>query len=83
MREHYLKTELYEKVQKSAELFEWLQDGSLDGIWYWDLENPEHEWLSPRFKRLFGYKHPLVILAGHEEVAEGVDSHVSGSPTGS
>ena len=54
--EHYLKTELYERVRESAELFEWLQAGSLDGIWYWDLENPEHEWLSSRFKQLFGYE---------------------------
>lgn len=54
--EHYLKTELYEKVSASPELFDWLQEGSLDGVWYWDLENPENEWLSPRFKQLFGYK---------------------------
>lgn len=56
MKEHYLRRELYEKVRASPELFEWLQAGSLDGIWYWDLENVEHEWLSPRFKQLFGYE---------------------------
>lgn len=22
---------------------------SLDGAWYWDLENPESEWMSPLF----------------------------------
>ena len=27
----------------------------MDGMWYWDLENPSEEWLSPRFKELLGY----------------------------
>jgi PAS domain S-box-containing protein len=55
-REHYLKRELYELVQKDSHIFEFLEAGSLDGIWYWDLENPTEEWLSPRFKELFGYE---------------------------
>ncbi len=54
--EHYLKRELYELFQKNPHIFEFLQAGSLDGIWYWDLENPTEEWLSPRFKELFGYE---------------------------
>ena len=54
--EHYLKNELYELIQTTPEIFEFLQTGSLDGIWYWDLINPEHEWLSPRFKEVFGYE---------------------------
>lgn len=53
--EHYLAKELYERVRTDSDLFEFLQNGSLDGIWYWDLENPEHEWMSPRFWELFGY----------------------------
>ena len=36
-------------------IFEFLQEGSLDGIWYWDIQNPHEEWLSPRFKEVFGY----------------------------
>jgi PAS domain S-box-containing protein len=32
-----------------------LQSGSLDGIWYWDLENPENEWMSRRFWTLLGH----------------------------
>ncbi len=53
--ENYLKRELYEKFARDSTLFEFLQVGSLDGIWYWDLENPEHEWLSPRFWELLGF----------------------------
>ena len=52
---HYLKRELYEDFARDSTLFEFLQLGSLDGIWYWDLENPEHEWLSPRFWELLGF----------------------------
>ena len=53
--EHYLKQELYALLQESSAVFDFLQVGSLDGIWYWDLENPEHEWMSPRFWEVFGY----------------------------
>ena len=53
--EHYLKRELYQRVRTDPSIFEFLQEGSLDGVWYWDLENPSEEWLSPRFKGLFGY----------------------------
>ncbi len=54
--EHYLKTELYDLVRKDPAIFEFLQAGSLDGIWYWDVERQEQEWMSPRFKELFGYR---------------------------
>lgn len=53
--EHYLKKELYGQVSRAPEIFEFLQSGSLDGIWYWDLENPEHEWISHRFWEVLGY----------------------------
>lgn len=52
---HYLERELYERLQSDPAIFEFLQAGSLDGLWYWDLVDQEHEWLSPRFKEVFGY----------------------------
>lgn len=51
----YLHDELLNRVQTEPELFAWLQMAALDGLWYWDLENMENEWLSPEFKQLFGY----------------------------
>jgi len=51
----YLEAELYQRVRDDPAIFDFLQDGSLDGLWYWDLDNPEHEWLSPRLKEVFGY----------------------------
>lgn len=53
--EHYLKRELYELMQSDKDVFEFLQIGSLDGIWYWDLVEQEHEWMSPRFWEVLGY----------------------------
>ena len=53
--EHYLKRELYDLVRRDGAIFEFLQSGSLDGLWFWDIEHPEEEWLSPRFKEVFGY----------------------------
>ena len=52
---NYLQKELYELIQTDPSIFEFLQEGSLDGIWYWDLENIEQEWMSPRFWELLGY----------------------------
>ena len=52
---HYLHAELLERLRSDTAVFDFLEQGSLDGIWYWDLEDPAHEWLSPRFKALFGY----------------------------
>jgi len=53
--EHYLKRELYDLIRSDPAVFEFLQAGSLDGIWFWDLEHPEIEWNSPRFWEVFGY----------------------------
>ena len=54
--EHYLKTELYALIRNDPAIFEFLQAGSLDGIWYWDVTRQDQEWMSPRFKELFGYR---------------------------
>lgn len=53
--EHYLQAELYALVQKDPRVFEFLQAGSLDGIWYWDLERPDIEWMSARFWTTLGW----------------------------
>jgi PAS domain S-box-containing protein len=53
--DHYLKTELYQRIKTDSSLFEWIERSALDGMWYWDLKDRDHEWLSPRFKQTFGY----------------------------
>lgn len=54
MAEHYLKEELYDLIQTDSSIFEFLQKSSLDGLWYWDLENFTDEWMSPEFWTLLG-----------------------------
>ncbi len=51
----YLKTELYELVKTDERIFDFIQEGSLDGLWYWDLENPENEWMNAKFWKVLGY----------------------------
>ncbi|MCP4607537.1 MAG: PAS domain S-box protein, partial [Planctomycetes bacterium] len=53
--DNYLKNELYELIQKDISVFEFLQQGSLDGLWYWDLDEIENEWMSSRFWTTLGY----------------------------
>lgn len=55
MEDSYLRVELYDLIRKDTNIFEFIQSGSLDGIWYWDLENPENEWMSPKFWETLGY----------------------------
>ncbi|MEC4088034.1 response regulator [Pseudoalteromonas rubra] len=52
---HRLEKELYERIKNDHALFEFVQESSLDGIWFWDLENPEEEWMSDKLWRTLGY----------------------------
>jgi hypothetical protein len=52
---HYLQKELGDLIQRDFRIWSFIQESSLDGVWYWDLEEPENEWMSPEFWRLFGY----------------------------
>ena len=54
-QDHYLKVELEERLREDPLLWQFLRQSSLNGIWYWDLENPEHEYISPEFWHTFGY----------------------------
>lgn len=38
MEENYLKNELYQLLDQDKSIFDFIQSGSLDGIWYWDLK---------------------------------------------
>jgi len=40
---HYLKDELYRLIRSDDSILNFLQAGSLDGLWYWDVENPEED----------------------------------------
>ncbi len=52
--ENYLKTELYSLIKNDDKIIDFLEEGSLDGLWYWDLENKENEWMSPKFWKTLG-----------------------------
>ena len=57
---HYLKKELYELVKTDNTIFDFIQESLLDGIWYWDLDNPEEEWMSPKFWSVLGYDYKVM-----------------------
>ncbi len=52
---NYLKKELYELIQKDPKIFDFIQHSALDGLWYWDIENMEEEWMNPKFWTTLGY----------------------------
>ena len=51
---HYLEQELEARIRHDPAIWEFLRESSLDGVWYWDLEDPTQEWMSPEFWHLFG-----------------------------
>ena len=51
---NYLEEEFFRLIQEDQEITKFLLEGSLDGVWYWDLENPEQEWMSPSFWKTLG-----------------------------
>tara|TARA_R110001592_G_scaffold69489_1_gene213146 strand:- start:6752 stop:9370 length:2619 start_codon:yes stop_codon:yes gene_type:complete len=51
----YLKDELYQLIKKEESVFDFIQEAALDGLWYWDLEKPENEWMNPKFWKVLGY----------------------------
>ncbi|MFC5284521.1 PAS domain-containing protein [Pedobacter alpinus] len=55
MNDNYLKSELYSSIKNDEQIFDFIQDNCLDGLWYWDLEKPENEWMNPRFWHILGY----------------------------
>lgn len=54
IEKHRLEIELEELLGGDSGLFALLARGTIDGIWYWDLERPDEEWMSPEFWELFG-----------------------------
>ncbi|WP_025743078.1 PAS domain S-box protein [Aquimarina pacifica] len=53
--ENYLKKELYQLVKTKESIFDFIQESALDGLWFWDLDNPENEWMNARFWTTLGY----------------------------
>ena len=54
-KENYLRKELYDLIQKNHVIFDFLKVDITDGLWFWDLENPENEWVNNKFWYVLGY----------------------------
>lgn len=53
--DYYLKKELYSLLKTDDKIFDFIQNVCLDGLWFWDLEKPENEWMNPVFWKTLGY----------------------------
>ena len=51
---HYLETELSHLFESEHDTWRFVQSASLDGVWYWDLENPDNLWISPEYWECLG-----------------------------
>lgn len=57
---NYLQKELYDLVKKESNIFDFIQESALDGLWYWDLEKMEEEWMNSKFWTTLGYDPKLM-----------------------
>ncbi len=55
IEKHYLQQELYSLVQNDPSIFNFIEVASRDGLWYWNLEKPEDEWMNETFWHTLGY----------------------------
>lgn len=54
-KEHYLEVELKELIRSNPDIFKFIGEEATDGIWFWDIENPEEEWMNANFWKTLGY----------------------------
>ncbi|MDP4827312.1 MAG: PAS domain-containing protein [Flavobacteriales bacterium] len=52
---HYLESELVALIKTNESIFDFIGDTVLDGVWYWNLEKTEDEWMNRRFWINLGY----------------------------
>ena len=52
---HPLQVEFYKLLESKQDLFDRFQESIFDGVWYWNLEQPEQRWMSPNFWEVLGY----------------------------
>ena len=53
----YLKQEFYQILKSDEDFFDFVQMNAFDGLWFWNLEKPNHKWISPKFCNLLGYEY--------------------------
>ena len=63
MIQNYLETELYQHVAANTAVFDFLQNESLDGLWYQDVQAPTTEWVNVKFWQTLGYAPDQVLAA--------------------
>lgn len=52
---NHLKNELYRLIKEEERVFDFIQESALDGLWFWDLEQPESRWINRKFWDTLGY----------------------------
>ncbi|WP_083326363.1 PAS domain-containing protein [Hymenobacter coccineus] len=51
-----LGQELYARQKADNRVLDFIQEASLDGLWYWDLNDPANKWANAKFWRTVGYE---------------------------
>jgi len=52
---NYLQQEIQGSQEPKNKIFDFVQENSLDGLWYWDLKNPDNTWVNTTFWKSIGY----------------------------
>ncbi|WP_324719377.1 PAS domain S-box protein [Salinimicrobium sp. HB62] len=50
-----VKTRFFKLLGADEKLFDFVQEEALDGLWFWDLENRNQLYISPKLLKILGY----------------------------
>jgi PAS domain S-box-containing protein len=53
--QHYLKDAFFARIKNDNTMLEFVQTLAPAGMWFWDLEHPEHVWIAPSLWKTLGY----------------------------
>lgn len=55
MEKNYLEKEFYDLLVGDGHLYNFIDQGLNDGLWYWDLDQTQNMWLNRQFWQSLGY----------------------------
>ncbi|TVZ27696.1 PAS domain S-box-containing protein [Gillisia sp. Hel_I_86] len=60
-----LKEEFYQLFKTDPQIFQWISENTVNGIWYGRIDDPENLWVSDSFWKSLGFKNKEKTHFGH------------------
>ncbi|GGF11140.1 sensor histidine kinase [Hymenobacter cavernae] len=71
----YLREELYQLQKTDSGIFDFIQESSLGGLWYWDLATTRNKWASSKFWKIVGHETEAWHTVLSQEDLAAIEAH--------